>query len=137
MGRASYADAVERFAKANALQPDEGLYIGHLASALAASGRPDDARRALAWTERVPPTDAEAWMAVGAAWDRLGDADRAVQAFREARKIGLPGPGADIGEALALARAGRSSEALKVLDAAEARFPGSQALTSVRERLKH
>ncbi|HEX4825053.1 MAG TPA: alkaline phosphatase family protein [Candidatus Polarisedimenticolaceae bacterium] len=136
MGRADYADAVERFGKANALQPDEGLYIGHLASALAASGRPDDARRALAWTDRVAPSDAEAWMAVGAAWDRLGDADLAVRAFREARKRGLPGPGADIGEALALARAGRSAEAVRVLNAADARFPGSPALASIRERLR-
>jgi tetratricopeptide (TPR) repeat protein len=135
LARGENETAVERFRKANALQPDDGLYIGHLASALAASGQPAEARSLLAWADRFPPAEADAWMALGSAWDRLGDPDRAVKAFDAARAAGLRGPGADIGSALALARSGRTQDALRVLDAADARFPSSQALAQVRQRL--
>jgi tetratricopeptide (TPR) repeat protein len=135
LARGDYREAVERFRKANALQPDDGLYLGHLASALAASGQPAEARSFLAWADRFPPSEADAWMALGSAWDRLGDPDRAVKAFDAARAAGLRGPGADIGSALALARSGRTQDALRVLDAADTRFPGSQALAQVRQRL--
>ena len=132
-----YATAAERFGKANALQPDDGLYLGHLASALAAAGRTPDARAALAWAERFPPSSADAWMALGAAWDRVGDADRAVAAFVAARSAGLKGPGADLASALALARAGRTAEARRILTDASARFPDSAAVKQVQARLSH
>jgi hypothetical protein len=74
-------------------------------------------------------------MALGGAWDRLGEADHAVAAFRAAKAAGAGGPGADIGAALALARAGRTSEAKSVLADAAREFPGSAAVRQVRERL--
>jgi tetratricopeptide (TPR) repeat protein len=137
LARGDYPSAAERFKKANALQPDDGLYLGHLASALAAAGRVQDARAALDWAARFPPSSADAWMALGAAWDRVGDADRAVAAFGSARSAGLKGPGADLGSALALARAGRTAEAQRILTDASARFPESAAVKQVQARLRH
>ena len=135
LSRGESALAVERFQRASNLQPEDGLYLGHLASALAAAGRDGEARDALAWSERFPPSRPDAWMAIGGAWDRLGEPDRALEAFDGARRAGLQGPGADIGSALALARAGRASEAKRILDDAARRFPGNGAVQRLRGQL--
>jgi Flp pilus assembly protein TadD len=74
-------------------------------------------------------------MAVGAAWDRLGETDRAVAAFGEARRSAQAGPNADVGAALALARAGRMVEARQVLDDGLRRFPDNAALRQLSARL--
>ena len=135
LARGEAESAVGRFKRARDLEPENGLYLGHLASALAAAGRPEEARSALEWSDRFPPSQADAWMAIGAARDRLGDVDRAVAAFAAAKKAGLSGPGADIGTALALARAGRSQEARSVLAEASARFPDSAAVRELAARI--
>jgi TolA-binding protein len=75
-------------------------------------------------------------VAIGSAWDRLGETDRAVRAFDEARRAGLAGPGADLGAALALARAGRRAEARRVLDDVARRFPDNPAVRELRTRLQ-
>jgi tetratricopeptide (TPR) repeat protein len=136
LSRGDFALAVERFKRANALQPDDGLYLGHLASALTAAGRPQEALSALAWASRVPPTSADAWMALGAAWDRLGEPDSAVAAFRAAKASGFQGPGADLGAALALARSGRRDEARRLLEDTAIRFPGSAAVRQVQAQIE-
>jgi TolA-binding protein len=74
-------------------------------------------------------------MAIGAAWDRLGETDKAVAAFRGARGSAGAGPGADAGAALALARAGRTDEARAVLADALQRYPDSLALRQLAARL--
>ena len=135
LARGEAESAVGRFKRARDLEPENGLYLGHLASAHAAAGRPEEARSALEWSDRFPPSQADAWMAIGAARDRLGDVDRAVAAFAAAKKAGLSGPGADIGTALALARAGRSQEARSVLAEASARFPDSAAVRELAARI--
>jgi predicted AlkP superfamily phosphohydrolase/phosphomutase/tetratricopeptide (TPR) repeat protein len=135
LARGDAVEAAPRFRKACDLQPENGLYLGHRASACAAAGREGEAREALAWAERFPPREPDAWMAIGAAWDRLREPDRALAAFGAARKAGLLGPGADMGEALALMRAGRASEARRVLDEALRRFPQNPVLRQLRERL--
>jgi tetratricopeptide (TPR) repeat protein len=135
MARGDAVEAAARFKKACDLQPENGLYLGHRASACAAAGREGDAREALAWAERFPPREPDAWMAIGAAWDRLQEPDRALAAFDAARKAGLEGPGADMGEALALMRAGRAPEARRVLDEALRRFPDNAVLRQLRARL--
>ena len=133
LARADTTAAVARFRKATDIEPENATYLGHLASAEAAAGRVSEARDALAWAERFPPRDVDGWMAVGAAWDRLGDTDKAVAAFRKARESAA-GPGADLGEALALARAGRMAEARRVLDDGLRRFPESAALKNLAAR---
>jgi len=85
--------------------------------------------------ERFPPREPDAWMAIGAAWDRLHEPDRALQAFDAAKKAGLEGPGADIGEALTLMRAGRAVDARRVLDDARRRYPDNAVLRQLGERL--
>ena len=135
LARGDAAEAVTRFRRANAQQPDDGLYLGHLASALAAAGSPQEARTTLAWADRFPPREADAWMALGSAWDRLGEPERALRAFSSAKAAGLRGPGADIGAALALARAGRKTEARSILAAAAEKFPQSRAVSDLRDRL--
>jgi hypothetical protein len=68
-----------------------------------------EARDALAWVERLPPSEAEGWMAVGAAWTGL--ASPTAPWPRSARpETAKAGPNADVGAAL-LARAGRMVEA--------------------------
>jgi tetratricopeptide (TPR) repeat protein len=136
LARGDAGVASERFRKAMELQPENGLYIGHFASASAAAGKPSEARDALAWSERFPPREGGAWVAIGSAWDRLGETDRAVRAFDEARRAGLAGPGADLGAALALARAGRRAEARRVLDDVARRFPDNPAVRELRTRLQ-
>ena len=128
--------ALERFQKARSLQPENGLYLGHVASASASLGHTDEAREALTWAERFPPRDGEAWMAIGSAWDRLGETERSLQAFRSAKESGLTGPGADIGAALALARAGRTREAQGVLADVARRFPDRRAVRELQDRLR-
>lgn len=135
LSRGDWGVAAERLRHANELQPDNGTYLGRLASALAASGKREEAKDLLAWIERAPIQPPDAWMAIGGAYDRIGDFSRAVAAFSKARELGLPGPGADIGAALALARAGRVAEARKVLADAQARFPSSEAVRSLSARL--
>ena len=135
LARGEAAAAVSRFRNASDIEPENATYLGHLASACAAAGKPDEARDALSWAERFPPRDAEGWMAVGAAWDRLGETDKAVEAFRSARDSSGAGPGADAGAALALARAGRMAEARGVLEDALRRFPDSLALRQLAARL--
>jgi tetratricopeptide (TPR) repeat protein len=76
LGRGDAGPAADRFRRALELQPENGLYIGHFASAAAAAGRTAEARQALAWAERFPPREGSAWMALGSAWDRLGETDR-------------------------------------------------------------
>ncbi len=136
LARGEASLAVSRFRCANDIEPDKASYLGHLASAYAAEGRPNDALETLSWTDRFPPRDAEGWMAVGAAWDRLGETDKAVAAFRSARDSAGAGPGADAGAALALARAGRMAEARGVLEDALRRFPDSLALRQLAARLR-
>jgi len=133
--RGEHASAVERFRRATDIEPENATYLGHLAAAEAAVGRKAEARDALAWAERFPPREAEGWMAVGAAWDRLGETDRAVAAFREARESAQAGPNADVGAALALARAGRMVEARRVLDDGLRRYPDNVALRQLATRL--
>ena len=74
-------------------------------------------------------------MAVGAAWDRLGETERAVAAFGSARRSAGAGPGADLGAALALARAGRLADARRVLDDGLRRYPESVQLRQLATRL--
>ena len=133
LARADASTAVDRFRKATDIEPENATYLGHLASAEAAAGRGAQAREALTWADRFPPRDVDGWMAVGAAWDRLGETDKAVAAFRKARESEA-GPGADVGEALALARAGRMGEARRVLGDGLLRYPDSAALKSLAAR---
>jgi tetratricopeptide (TPR) repeat protein len=135
LARGEIAEAVERFRRATDIEPENPSYLGHLATALAAAGRKAEAREALSWVERFPPREAEGWMAVGAAWDRLGETERAVASFDNARKAPGAGPGADLGAALALARAGRIAEARRVLDAGLRSHPDSKALRQLSTRL--
>jgi len=136
MSRGDSATATVRFAKARELEPENGLYLGHFASAAAASGHGDEARAALAWAERFPPREADAWMALGSAWDRLGDTDRALKCFSSAKASGLSGPGADVASALTLARAGRREEARRVLGDVARRFPDNPAVRELQTRLQ-
>ena len=136
MSRGDPASAASRFEKARELEPENGLYLGHFAAAAAASGAPDDARAALAWAERFPPREADAWMALGSAWDRLGDAENALRCFSSAKASGLTGPGADVATALTLARAGRREEARRVLDEVSRRFPDNPAIRELQTRLQ-
>jgi tetratricopeptide (TPR) repeat protein len=135
LARGEAVSAASRFKRAIDIEPENAKYLGHVASAYAASGKPAEAREALAWAERFPPRDAEGWMAIGAAWDRLGETDKAVASFRGARGSSGAGPGADAGEALALARAGRTAEARQVLEDALRRYPDSTALRQLASRL--
>jgi tetratricopeptide (TPR) repeat protein len=135
LARGDAAAAVDRFRHATDIEPENAVYLGHLASAQAAAGRPAQARDALAWADRFPPRDAEGWIAVGAAWDRLGETDRAVAAFARARETSQGGPGADIGAVLALARAGRTTEARQALADGLRRYPDSPALRQLSSRL--
>lgn len=134
--REDWSTAIERFRKASELQPDSGTYLGRLASALAASGKRDEAKAALSWIDRAPVQPPDAWMAIGGAYDRIGDASRAVEAFAKARDAGLAGPGAEIGAALALARAGRTDEARRVIAEARTRYPSSEAVRTLANRLQ-
>ena len=135
LARGDHASAIDRFRRATDIEPENATYLGHLASAEAAAGRNGEARDALAWADRFPPREAEGWMAIGAAWDRLGETDRAVAAFRRARESAHAGPNADVGAALALARAGRLVEARRVLDDGLKRYPDNVALRQLVTRL--
>jgi len=135
LARGDMASAIERFRRATEIDPDNGQFLGHLASAYAASGSTKESRETMAWADRFAPSDAEGWMALGAAWDRLGETERAVAAFAQARRMGGVGPGPDLGAALALARAGRMSEARQVLEDSARRFPESAAVRDLRARL--
>lgn len=125
-----------RFGLAVEIQPENGLYLGHLATAAAALGRRAEARQSLEWAERWTGREATAWIAIGGAWDRLGDPDRALAAFGKAREAGAQGPAPEIGAVLALARAGRTGEARRRLDEARAKFPDSRALADLAARLR-
>jgi tetratricopeptide (TPR) repeat protein len=135
LARGDTSSAVERFRRATDIEPENAEYLGHLASAYAAAGRPEDARGALTWAERFPPRDADGWIAIGAARDRLGETDRAVAAFGKARESSRAGPSADIGAILALTRAGRTEEARRILQDGLRRYPDSKALRDLANRL--
>ena len=135
LARGDAQEAHRRLAQAVEIQPENGLYLGQLATAAAILGRKDEARERLTWAERWQPVEPAAWMAIGSAWDRLGETDRAVAAFDRARAAGLDGPGADVGGVLALARAGRGREAQARLDDARRRFPDNEMLSSLARRL--
>jgi len=135
LARGDITSAIDRFRRATDIEPENVSYLGHLASAQAAAGHGAEAREALSWADRFPPIDAEGWMAVGAAWDRLGETDRAVAAFGSARRSSGAGPGADLGAALALARAGRLADARRVLDDGLRRYPDSVPLRQLATRL--
>jgi tetratricopeptide (TPR) repeat protein len=134
LSRRELPAAIERFRRATDIEPENAAYLGHLAMAESAAGKSDEARQTLAWVDRFPPRDVEGWMAVGGAWDRLGETDKAVGAFRKARESAA-GPNADLGEALALARAGRMTEARRVVDEGLRRYPESASLKKLSTRL--
>jgi tetratricopeptide (TPR) repeat protein len=135
MSRGDLMEAAARFRHATDIEPENATYLGHLASVEAASGHPEAAREALAWSERFPPLEAEGWMAIGGAWDRLGETERALSAFDRARSSTGAGPGADLGAALTLARAGRLAEARRVLEEGRRRYPDSASLRQLAARL--
>jgi tetratricopeptide (TPR) repeat protein len=129
------AGALTHFGAAVDLQPENGLYLGNQASALAALGRAPEARETLAWAERWDPREPEAWLAIAGAHDRLGDTDGALAAFRRAKERGAPEAAADAGTAVVLARAGRQEEARRVLAESLARHPDDPTLRSLAARL--
>ncbi|HEX6851575.1 MAG TPA: alkaline phosphatase family protein [Candidatus Polarisedimenticolaceae bacterium] len=124
------------FLRAVDIQPENGLYLGHLANAAAALGRTAEARQSLEWAERWTGREAPSWIAIGGAWDRLGEPDRALAAFAKAREFGAQGPAPEIGTILALARAGRVAQARRALAEATQRFPESRALADLAARLR-
>ncbi len=135
LARGEFPVAVDRFRRAAEVEPENATYLGHLATAQAAGGQREPAKETLAWVDRFPPHTSDDWMAVGAAWDRLGETDRAVAAFSKARESRGAGPAACLGEALALARAGRTADARRVLDEGLKKFPDSPPLRQLADRL--
>lgn len=133
--RGDYETAFRHFQQAVDLAPDDPIYLGNLAIAAAALGRRREAHEAVAWALRQSPTRPEAWLLLGSALDRLGEADRALVAFRKARELGAEGPAADIGEALVLARTGRGRAAREVLAEARRRYPQDPALEAISRTL--
>lgn len=136
LSRGDAAGAAKRYRSALESQPDNPLYLGRFASAAAALSRRDEARAALEWAARSDSSDPEAWMAVGAAWDRLGETNRALDAFAKARGLGMSSPAPEVGAILALARSGRTGEAKARLDEARSRYPESRALADLASRLR-
>ena len=136
LGAGNPKSAYGHFRRALDVQPENGLYLGHFAVSAAATGRPAEARQALEWAERWTSREPTAWIAIGGAWDRLGETDRALAAFVKARESGALGPAPEIGAVLALARSGRVAEARRRLDEARVRFPDSRALADLASRLR-
>lgn len=127
--------AAAHYSRAVQEQPENGVYLGHLATALAAAGDRDEARRTVDWAFRCDPKEPDAWIALGSALDRLEEPDRAISAFQTAKEKGAADPRADLGMALVLARSGRVPQARKVLADARTRYPTSRAIDELLRRL--
>jgi Flp pilus assembly protein TadD len=140
LGRLSRArgdldSALRSFRRAVEIQPENGLYLGDLAVAAAARGEVGEARRALEWAERWQPREAAAWIAIGSAWDRLGETARSIDAFRRALDLAGDDPTPHLGIALAEMRRGRVDEASRVVREARRRFPADERLLALERRL--
>ncbi len=129
--RGDYETAFRHFQQAVDLAPDDPVCLGNLAIAAAALGKRRQAEEAVAWALRQAPTQPEAWLLLGSALDRLGEPDRALDAFRKARQLGAEGPAADIGAALVLARTGHERAARELLAEAKRRYPGHPTLEAI------
>jgi Flp pilus assembly protein TadD len=135
------AEAVEEYRKATDLDPANATFLDHLAVSLAINGHPDDAVGPLQKAITLAPGAAEFRFNLGIVMESRGDFAGAVEAFQKAAELSNGKNWRAFAElAKALARTGRSAEAIKdlqkALDLAVAEHDGENA-EKLRGILEH
>ncbi len=129
--------ALEHFRRATDLVPENGTYLANRAGAAAVLGLDDEALAAIEWARRFDGGDAQVWLGLGSALDRLGRTDEALVALDRSAALAPDDPRAPVARAVVLARAGRMAEARRAIADTRARFPESDAVRAVAQRLGH
>jgi Flp pilus assembly protein TadD len=128
-------EAIEHAAQASRKWPDEAEPYYALGRLLLERGRDDELRtacRRLARAIRIRPDFFEAHMAIGVAWQRRGDPDKAEQAFANAHELSPQDPSALFSLGVLAAEQGKMQTAVemfeKTLSIDPAHKPASDAL---------
>lgn len=119
LGRGQWQAAYDFYARAMALDPNDGWAVQRAAQALVKLGKPTEARALLrGWLAAHPETDGDAWDAL--AWLELdaGDGKAAKEAFEHASRVaGGKDPEAWYGLAMLAARRSDVKETARALEA--------------------
>jgi tetratricopeptide (TPR) repeat protein len=127
-------EAIDSFARAAQLDPDNPRFAANLGAGLARAGRFAEAAEAFeraAALAPAPPT----YMKLGSVYRALRQPDRALLAFERARALGEAGSGPTLGIALSRLEMHQAGEALQVVREGLDHYPQDKALRSLYEDL--
>jgi tetratricopeptide (TPR) repeat protein len=127
--------ALEAFARAAALKPDSPAPLVQMAVEERRLGRPEACERLLGQALALDESDAEALLQLGEHFRVANTLDRALEALRRAIASPRPTHWASLAASQVLVDLGEMGEALRTLDAAEARFGAKPEFAAKRSEL--
>ncbi len=127
-------EALASMRRAAKLDPYNARFAGNLAGVLARLERWEEAATAYRRSAELEPSS-ETFMMLGSVYRRMGERERALAAFRQARDVGEGAGAPFLGIAVLLSEMGRGDDALAAAREGLDRHPGDRSLRSFYEKM--